>query len=95
MPLACFCRDDLKIAGMDKHKWEPDRKIGNPDQAYNDERNEKGSTFTDTPSEADARDKAKVDKVLSGDTQKIDTVHPDELMDDNDEEMLRETLENK
>lgn len=80
---------------MEKHKWEPDRKVGEPDQAYRDERDNKGSTFTDTPSESDARDKAKVDKVLSGETQKIDTVHPDELQDDNDEEIRRETLENK
>lgn len=80
---------------MDKHKWEPDRKTGDPDKAYRDELNEKGSSFTDTPAEADARDKAKVEKAMSGQSQKIDTVHPDDLQDDNDGEMLRETLEKK
>lgn len=80
---------------MDKHNLEPDSKIGNPDKAYRDELGNKGSSFTDTPSEADARDKAKVEKVLSGETQKIDSVHPDELQDDDMDEMRRETLENK
>lgn len=80
---------------MDKHSLEPDKKTGQPDKAYRQERENKGSTFTDTPTEADARDKAKVDKVLSGESQKMDTVHPDELQDDNIDEMRRETLENK
>jgi len=80
---------------MDKHKWEPDRKEGNPDKAYRDELENKGSTFTDTPAEAEARDKAKVEKVMSGETQKIDSVSPDELQDDNDEEIRRETLDKK
>lgn len=80
---------------MDKRNWEPDRKTGNPDKAYREELDNKGSSFADTPSEADARDKAKVEKVISGQTQKIDSVHPDELQDDNMDEMRRETLENK
>ncbi len=80
---------------MDKHKWEPDRKEGNPEQAFRDELAEKGSTFTDTPSETEARDKAKVEKALSGESQKIDSVHPDDLNDDDSDEMLRETLDNK
>jgi hypothetical protein len=80
---------------MDKHKWEPDREAGNPDEAYRDELAGKGSTFTDTPTEADARDKAKVEKALSGESQKMDSVHPDELQDDDIDEMTRETLENK
>lgn len=80
---------------MEERKWEPDRKTGNPDKAYRDELANKGSTFTDTPSEADARDKAKVEKALSGDSQKMDSVHPDELLDDDDDAIRRETLENK
>lgn len=81
---------------MDTHKWEPDRKEGNPDKAYNDELDNKGSTFTDTPSETEARDKAKVEKVLTGQGQKMDTVAPDEFDDDVDEDAIRrETLENK
>lgn len=80
---------------MDKNKWEPDSRPGNPDKAYRDELEGKGSTFSDTPTESDARDKAKVEKVLSGETQKIDSVHPDELRDDENDDILRETLENK
>lgn len=70
---------------------------GNPDKAYRDELSGKGSTFTDTSSESDARDRAKVEKVMQGDTQKIDSVHPDDLQDDDnsEEEIRRETLENK
>lgn len=79
---------------MDTHKWEPDRKEGNPDKAYNDELAGKGSTFTDTPSETEARDRAKVEKSLSGESQKIDSVHPDDLMDDDTDEMRREMLDN-
>ena len=80
---------------MEERKWEPDRKVGNPDQAYRDELDNKGSSLTDTPSETEARDKAKVEKSLSGESQKMDSVHPDELMDDDDEALRRETLENK
>lgn len=80
---------------MDNNKWEPDSKQGDPEKAYRDELAGKGSTFTDTPSEADARDKAKVEKSLTGQSQKIDTVHPDELKDDDIDEITRETLENK
>lgn len=80
---------------MHKDKFEPDRKAGDPDQAYQDELAGKGSMFTDTPSEADARDKAKVEKALTGQSQKMDSVHPDELKDDDMDDMIRETLENK
>lgn len=80
---------------MDNHKFEPDSREGNPERTYNDELTGKGTTFTDTPSEADARDKAKVEKSLTGESQKIDSVHPDELKDDNMDDMIRETLENK
>jgi hypothetical protein len=80
---------------MDNRKFEPDSREGNPDEVFREELNNKGTVFTDTPSEADARDKAKVQKALSGDSQKIDTVHPDELKDDDMDEITRETLENK
>lgn len=80
---------------MAERKWEPDRKVGDPNEAYREELDNKGSTFTDTPSEAEARDKAKVEKALSGESQKMDSVHPDELLDDDDEAIRRETLENK
>lgn len=80
---------------MDKKNLEPDSRQGNPEEAFRDELAGKGSTFTDTPSEADARDKAKVQKAISGQSQKMDTVHPDELNDDDMDEITRETLENK
>lgn len=81
---------------MENHIREGHKTAGSPNKTYRDELAGKGSTFSDTPSEADARDKAKIEKVLSGDTQKIDTVHPDELKDDGDDEAIRrETLENK
>lgn len=73
----------------------PDSERGNPEKAYREELQNKGSVFTDTPSEAEARDKAKVEKALSGQSQKIDTVSPDELQDDNNEEFLRESEEKK
>jgi hypothetical protein len=80
---------------MDKNKLEPDSRVGNPEEVYRDELANKGSTFTDTPSESDARDKAKVEKSLTGQSQKMDSVHPDDLEDDDMDEMTRETLENK
>ena len=80
---------------MDNRKFEPDRKAGNPEEVYRQELNNEGTQFTDTPSEADARDKAKVQKALSGESQKMDTVHPDELNDDDMDEITRETLEKK
>lgn len=80
---------------MDKHKWEPDRKVGDPDKSYREEFENKGSIFTDTPSEADARDKAKVEKALNGESQKMDSTDPDNLGDDNYDDIRRETLENK
>ena len=80
---------------MDNRKWEPDSKEGNPEKTYNDELAGKGSVFTDTPSESEARDKAKVEKALTGQSQKMDSVHPDELNDDDIDEITRETLENK
>ncbi|WP_121354261.1 hypothetical protein [Flavisolibacter nicotianae] len=80
---------------MEKNKWEPDKREGNPDKAYRDELAGKGSSLTDTPSESDARDRAKMEKARGGQGQKIDGVHPDELQDDDGESIRRETLENK
>lgn len=80
---------------MDKPKFEPDRKEGDPGGVFREELQNEGSIFTDTPSESDARDKAKVQKTISGQSQKMDTVHPDELEDDDMDEQIRETLQNK
>ena len=48
----------------------PVRETNNPEKAYRDELENKGSTFTDTPAESDARDAAKIHKVSTGETQK-------------------------
>lgn len=80
---------------MDKHKFEPDQNMGDPNKVFREELRNEGSMFTDTPAESDARDKAKVKKALTGQSQKMDTVHPDELKDDDMDEQIRETLENK
>ena len=80
---------------MNNEKFDPDRKVGNPDEVFREELRNEGSVLNDTPTESDARDKAKVQKVLSGETQKMDTVHPDELKDDDMDAQIRETLENK
>jgi len=69
---------------------------GDPGKAYRDELANKGNSFTDTPAESDARDKAKIEKAQSGETQKMDGSDPDEFDDGNiGEEIRRETLDNK
>ncbi len=69
---------------------------GNPDKAYRDELENKGSTYADTPSESDARDRAKIEKAQTGESQKLDGSDPDEFDDDDiAEEIRRETLEKK
>lgn len=73
-------------------------KTGNPQETYRDEMSGKpGGTFLDTNAEADARDQAKLDKVASGQTQKMDGGNPHADEDDSasDEEIRRETLEKK
>ena len=70
---------------------------GNPEKAYREELDNRGSTFTDTPAESDARDAAKIHKASTGETQKIDGGNPDADEEDtvSDEEIRRETLEKK
>jgi len=65
-----------------------------PGKTYEEELNNKGTTFTDTNAESNERDKAKIDKALSGYGQKMDSVHPDQLEDDREaEEIDRERKE--
>ena len=73
------------------------RERNNPEKAYRDELENKGSTFTDTPAESDGRDAAKIHKVATGETQKMDGGNPDAHEEDSvsDEEIRRETLEKK
>lgn len=72
-------------------------RTGNPDKAFRDELNEKGSTFTDTNAESAARDEAKIQKAATGQSQKMDGGNPDADAEDavSDEEIRRETLEKK
>lgn len=62
-----------------------------PGGTYRDELQEKGSTFGDSPIESAARDRAKIEKTSSPDSQKIDGNNPfaDEDTQSN-EEMNRE-----
>lgn len=69
---------------------------GNPEKVYRDELENKGSTFTDTNDESDARDKAKIEKVARGESQKMDGDNPYQDEDTvSDDEIRRETLEKK
>ncbi len=75
---------------------EPLEETGNPNKVYREELEDRGSTFTDTPAESDARDAAKIEKAQTGQSQKMDGIDPDELDDGNlAEEIRRETLDNK
>ena len=79
-----------------EHKTDTRDKTGNPEKAYRDELKGKGSTFTDTNAESAAQDEAKLDKVSTGQTQKIDGGNPHADDDSvSDEEIRRETLEKK
>ncbi len=66
----------------------------NPGKAYSEELREKGSTFTDSSIESDARDKAKMEKTSSPNNQKLDGNNPFADEDTvSDEEMNRETYD--
>jgi hypothetical protein len=67
----------------------------NPEKVYRDEFSQKGSTFTDSPIESDARDKAKMERTTSPyNSQKIDGNNPYADEDSmSDEEMNRETYD--
>lgn len=63
----------------------------NPDKAYRDELDQKGSTFTDSPLESSARDQAKIQRTSLPDSQKIDGNNPFAEEDtQSDEEVNRE-----
>jgi hypothetical protein len=66
----------------------------NPGKTFGDELREKGSTFTDTPRESDARDKAKMVKSDSPESQKLDGNNPFAEEDTvSDEEIHKETYD--
>ena len=47
-----------------------------PDKAYREELEQKGSTFRDSPLESEARDQAKMQRTSFPDSQKIDGNNP-------------------
>jgi len=57
------------------------KKKQDPDQVYQDELNNRGKEIFDTEREGDARDMAKIQKAITGQGQKMDSVHPDDLDD--------------
>lgn len=66
-------------------------KKSNPNKVYQDELDEKGTTFNDSPEESEARDQAKILKAASGQSQKMDGGNPYAEEDTvSDEEISRE-----
>jgi len=53
-----------------------------PEQTYRDEMHDRGHAIFDNEAQGDARDRAKMDKALGGQGQKIDSAHPDDLQPD-------------
>jgi hypothetical protein len=72
------------------------KNYGDPEKTFHDELKDKGSTFTDTHAESEARDDAKIQKAATGQSQKMDGGNPHADEDTvSDEEIRRETLEKK
>ena len=65
-----------------------------PSQVYIEERENKGSRFLDNAEQSVARDRAKIDKVLSGESQKMDSVDPEELRPTKNDEILEREKSN-
>ena len=65
-----------------------------PSQVYIEERENKGSSFLDNAEQSAARDRAKIDKVLSGESQKMDSVDPEELRPTKNDEILEREKSN-
>ncbi len=63
---------------------------GNPDKVYNEELNNQGSGLFDTQQEGEARDAAKIEKALSGETQKTDSIGAVNFNDPSDNASARE-----
>jgi hypothetical protein len=65
-----------------------------PSQVYKEEMENKGSSFLDNAEQSVARDKAKIDKALSGESQKMDSVDPEELRPTRNDEILEREKSN-
>jgi hypothetical protein len=79
---------------MDHKKYNPADKDKTPEETFNDEMNNSGSTFADTEEQSIARDAAKVEKARTGQSQKIDTVHPDELKPSRNDDIIEQERRN-
>lgn len=73
----------------------PNNKRGNPEKAFKEELQDKGSTFDDTNAESNARDMAKIEKSLTGQGQKMDSVDPDELKETHEDRMIEKERSEK
>jgi hypothetical protein len=65
-----------------------------PSQVYKEELENKGSSFLDNSKQSEARDKAKIDKALAGESQKMDSVDPEELRPTKNDEILEREKSN-
>ena len=65
-----------------------------PSQVYQEELENKGSSFLDNAKQSQARDKAKIDKALAGESQKMDSVDPEELRPTENDEILEREKSN-
>lgn len=65
-----------------------------PSRVYKEEMENKGSSFLDNAKQSEARDKAKIEKALSGESQKMDSVDPEELRPTKNDEILEREKSN-
>jgi hypothetical protein len=65
-----------------------------PEKAYREEMEDRGNEFMDTAEESNARDQAKVEKTLRGEGGKMDSVHPDDLKQTRNDEMIEQERSN-
>lgn len=75
---------------MNKDREPGKERKESPAKVYNDEMNDKGNSFLDTDNESKARDMAKVNKALSGQGQKMDSVHPDDLRETRNDRIIEQ-----
>ncbi|MER3464517.1 MAG: hypothetical protein C4329_09060 [Chitinophagaceae bacterium] len=64
---------------------------GNPEKKYGDKMQQRTNHTKNTNDESEARDLAKVHKSVSGENQKIDSVHQDDLQNGLDDYAPKET----
>lgn len=82
----------LKEEGMSNHH--NNNKEVNPQKRFQDEPYSKGDESTDRSGEGQSQDLSTIERVISGDGQKMDTVHPDELEMDRNDRIIEEIRDN-